>query len=207
MGGLGLRDVGAASWSHYRGGANKRGGDRARERRGRRLRPDRIDPPGQTWWHRVMGTEIERKFLVKGTAWREGVHGQRFRQGYLSVDRERTVRVRAVGGRAWLTVKGLTTGFSRLEFEYEIPAADATTLLDELCLQPIIDKTRYEVRHCGRLWEVDEFHGVNEGLVIAEIELDSEQDAFERPPWLGDEVSDDPRYFNARLVRHPFRDW
>jgi adenylate cyclase len=154
-----------------------------------------------------MSTEIERKFLVAGPGWKNGAVGRRFRQGYLSVEEERTVRVRAVDDQAWLTVKGLTTGFTRVEYEYPIPASDARELLDTLCHQPIIDKTRYEIRHAGHLWEVDEFHGANEGLVVAEIELRSEQEAFERPAWLGAEVSDDPRYFNANLIRHPFRDW
>lgn len=154
-----------------------------------------------------MGTEIERKFLVVGDAWKRGARVQRFRQGYLSVEQERTVRVRAVDEHGWLTIKGLSRGFTRVEFEYPIPVADAQRLLDELCLQPIIDKTRYEVRDGGRLWEVDEFHGANAGLVVAEIELDSEQEAFERPHWLGREVSDDPRYFNANLIRHPYCDW
>ncbi len=154
-----------------------------------------------------MGTEIERKFLVVGTAWKAGLQGNRVRQGYLCVEKERTVRVRAVDEHGWLTVKGVTRGVSRLEFEYPIPVADAHRLLDALCLQPIIDKTRYEIRHRGHLWEVDEFHGANQGLVVAEIELDSEDEAFARPPWLGDEVSDDARYFNAELVRHPYRDW
>ena len=154
-----------------------------------------------------MSTEIERKFLVAGTRWRDGAVGRRFRQGYLSVEKERTVRVRTADDQAWLTIKGLTRGFTRVEYEYPIPLPDARELLDKLCHQPIIDKTRYEVRYAGHLWEVDEFHGANEGLVVAEIELASEQEIFTRPPWLGDEVSDDPRYFNANLIRHPFRDW
>jgi len=154
-----------------------------------------------------MSTEIERKFLVAGTRWKDGAVGRRLRQGYLSVEEQRTVRVRAVDDQAWLTIKGLAKGYTRVEYEYPIPAADARALLETLCHQPIIDKTRYEIRHAGHLWEVDEFHGANAGLVVAEIELGSEQDTFERPPWLGDEVSDDPRYFNANLIRHPFRDW
>ncbi|MFU8896394.1 MAG: CYTH domain-containing protein [Gammaproteobacteria bacterium] len=154
-----------------------------------------------------MGTEIERKFLVTGTGWKTGRQGKRVRQGYLCVEKERTVRVRLVDKHGWLTVKGVTSGVSRLEFEYPIPVADAHRLLDALCLQPIIDKTRYEIRHQDHLWEVDEFHGANAGLVVAEIELDREDEAFARPDWLGDEVSDDARYFNAQLVRHPYRDW
>lgn len=154
-----------------------------------------------------MGTEIERKFLVSGEAWRQGAEARRIRQGYLSVEKERTVRVRAVDDRAWLTVKGLTRGFTRMEFEYEIPAEHALRMLDELCVQPIIDKTRHEIRHGVHLWEVDEFHGANTGLVIAEIELAREDENFDRPPWLGKEVSDDPRYFNANLASHPYSAW
>jgi adenylate cyclase len=159
------------------------------------------------WREAPMGTEIERKFLVTGEDWKPDAEARRIRQGYLSVEPERTVRVRAADDRAWLTVKGLTRGYTRVEFEYEIPAEHALRMLAELCVQPIIDKTRYALRHAGHLWEVDEFHGANDGLVIAEIELASEQDEFVRPPWLGDEVSDDPRYFNANLASHPYRDW
>jgi adenylate cyclase len=154
-----------------------------------------------------MGIEIERKFLVVGKDWKDGADGRRLRQGYLSLDKERTVRVRVAGEAAWLTVKGPTTGFARREFEYAIPPADAHQLLDGLCLRPIIEKTRYELRHAGHRWEVDEFEGANAGLVVAEIELERPDEPFARPPWLGREVSDDPRYFNASLVRHPFRDW
>lgn len=154
-----------------------------------------------------MGTEIERKFLVSGDGWRGSAPGRRIRQGYLSVDPARTVRVRTAGERAWLTVKGAMTGLSRPEFDYAIPLADARQMLDTLCHQPLIDKTRYKIRHGDHLWEVDEFHGANDGLVIAEVELDSETEYFARPPWLGAEVSDDPRYFNVNLFRHPYRDW
>jgi adenylate cyclase len=153
-----------------------------------------------------MGTEIERKFLVDGDGWKAGAQGRRLRQGYLSFDPDRTVRVRIASDRAWLNVKGRTKGIRRLEFEYEIPVADAVQLLD-LSLAAVIDKTRYEVRHGERTWEVDEFHGENEGLVVAELELRDEQDEFERPSWLGAEVSGDPRYYNACLARHPFREW
>ena len=154
-----------------------------------------------------MGTEIERKFLVSGDGWRGNAPGGRIRQGYLSVDPARAVRVRTAGERAWLTVKGALTGLSRPEFDYAIPLADARQMLDALCRQPLIDKTRYHIRHGDHLWEVDEFHGANDGLVIAEVELESETESFARPPWLGPEVSDDPRYFNINLFRHPYRDW
>lgn len=154
-----------------------------------------------------MGREIERKFLVTGTAWKAGVAGVRFRQGYLSTAKERTVRVRTEGPRAVLTIKGLTSGISRAEFEYEIPLADADRILDEICERPLIDKTRYRVPVGAHVWEVDEFHGDNDGLVVAEIELASPDEPFERPAWIDREVSDDPRYFNANLVRLPYRLW
>jgi adenylate cyclase len=154
-----------------------------------------------------MGTEIERKFLVEADDWRQGSRGRRVRQGYLSADPGRSVRIRMVGDSAWLTIKGGTTGYSRVEFEYPIPTQDALHLLDELCIRPVIDKTRHEVNYGGHRWEIDEFHGANEGLVIAEIELAAEDEHFERPHWLGAEVSDDPRYYNVNLARHPFSRW
>ena len=154
-----------------------------------------------------MGREIERKFLVTGAAWKDGLRGRSIRQGYLSLEKSRTVRVRAVEDAAWLTIKGATAGWTRAEYEYPIPVAEACELLDTLCIRPLVAKTRYEVRHGGHLWQVDEFHGANAGLVVAEIELGREDEAFERPPWLGAEVSGDARYFNVNLVNHPFREW
>ena len=151
--------------------------------------------------------EIERKFLVGNDSWRPGASGTRFRQGYLSTDPERTVRVRLEGDRGVLTIKGPSRGISRAEFEYPIPAAEAATLLDTLCLQPLIEKTRYRVEHGGHLWEIDEFAGDNAGLVLAEVELSSEDEQVALPPWVGMEVSNDPRYFNANLARHPFSRW
>lgn len=154
-----------------------------------------------------MATEIERKFLLRHDGWRQGARGRRYRQGYLSTAVERVVRVRCVDDDAWLTIKGATKGVSRLEFEYPIPLADAEAMLADLCLPPIIDKTRYRIPHGAHCWEVDEFHGVNAGLVIAEIELGSEDESFERPDWIGEEVSGDPRYFNANLIAHPYSEW
>lgn len=153
-----------------------------------------------------MGTEIERKFLLKDDAWRKGASGQAYRQGYLSTDKERTVRVRVVGTQAMLTIKGMTHGIRRVEFEYPIPLTDADGLL-ELCHRPLIEKTRYRVEHDGLVWEIDEFHGENAGLVVAEVELERESQAVTLPPWIGEEVSDDPRYFNSNLARHPYREW
>jgi adenylate cyclase len=152
-----------------------------------------------------MGTEIERKFLVHGTQWRQGV-GVPFSQGYLNRDKERTVRVRIAGDKAFLTIKGISRGATRAEFEYEIPVADAEHLL-QMSDGPIVQKTRYFVVHDGSTWEVDEFHGDNAGLVIAEIELTSEDQPFTRPSWLGNEVTHDSRYFNSSLATHPYSKW
>jgi len=154
-----------------------------------------------------MAVELERKFRVIGAAWKAGAVGVAYRQGYLSTVKERTVRVRTVGGRGFLTVKGLTRGVARLEFEYEIPAADATRMLDELCERPLIAKTRYRVPFGGLVWEIDEFHDENEGLVVAEVELSDAGQRFDRPAWIGTEVSGDPRYFNSNLILHPYRTW
>ena len=154
-----------------------------------------------------MATEIERKFLVSSAEWKGDAVGHRLQQGYLSLDKARTIRVRVAEERAWINIKGLTRGITRSEFEYPVPLEDARRMLDELCMRPVIDKTRYLIP-CGRhRWEVDEFHGRNAGLVIAEIELAREDEDFERPHWLGEEVSGDPRYFNASLVTRPFLDW
>lgn len=152
-----------------------------------------------------MGTEIERKFLVAGTPWQQGT-GVPYRQGYLNRDKERTVRVRIAGDKAFITIKGVTRGASRAEFEYAIPVTDAAELL-KLSDGPIIQKNRYVIVHEGCKWEVDEFLGDNAGLVVAEIELTSEDQPFARPPWLGREVTDDPRYFNASLASNPYSKW
>ena len=154
-----------------------------------------------------MAQEIERKYLLTGDQWKSLADGTHYRQGYLSTVKERTVRVRTVGEKAYLTIKGATVGISRLEFEYEIPADDANQLLDELCEKPIIEKHRYKISYGGLVWEVDEFHGLNEGLVIAEVELENADQAIDLPPWVGEEVSGDPRYFNANLVNNPYTNW
>lgn len=154
-----------------------------------------------------MGTEIERKFLVVDDAWRGQGTATMFRQGYLSTVKERTVRVRAAGEDGWLTIKGITVGATRTEFEYPIPVDDATAMLDELCEQPIIEKVRHVVEFDGTTWEIDEFSGVNKGLIIAEVELGSDDEEFTAPDWLGEEVTDDARYFNANLIAHPYTEW
>ena len=154
-----------------------------------------------------MAQEIERKFLVTGDAWRRLAKGTVYRQGYLSTVKERTVRVRTVGDKGYLTVKGLSVGAKRAEFEYEIPVADAGAMLNELCEHPLIEKVRYKIAFDGLIWEVDEFFGDNEGLIVAEVELSYEDQEIRRPDWIGEEVTDDPRYFNANLVAHPYKNW
>jgi CYTH domain-containing protein len=154
-----------------------------------------------------MAKEIERKFLVSGESWKAAPPGTTYRQGYLSSHPERSVRVRSDGKKATLTIKGLTRGATRDEFEYEIPPADADVLLDQLCERPLIEKTRYLVPFGGRTWEIDVFGGDNQGLVVAEVELPSEDQPLTLPPWAAREVTHDPRYFNANLVKNPFKNW
>ncbi len=152
-----------------------------------------------------MAKEIERKFLLKGGFWpRETV--MRCRQGFLNSFKERTVRVRTIGDKGYLTVKGIAVGASRMEFEYEIPYQDAITLLD-ICEKPLIEKNRYSVKEGDLIWEIDEFFGENQGLIIAEVELESEDQEFEKPDWVGEEVTGDPRYYNANLIKNPYTKW
>ncbi len=153
----------------------------------------------------VLGLEIERKFLVKGTTWKTD-SPIFYSQGYLNLDKERTVRIRIAGEQAFLTIKGLSMGVMRPEFEYSVPVSDAEEMM-ELCMQPLINKYRHIIHCRGSKWEVDEFIGENSGLVLAELELESENQGFEKPGWLGEEVSGDERYFNSNLVRNPFRLW
>ncbi|MDD3517432.1 MAG: CYTH domain-containing protein [Chromatiales bacterium] len=155
-----------------------------------------------------MGREIERKFLVVSDTWRPQVSRSiPMRQGYLCGDAHSSVRVRIAGDEAHLNIKSATLGIERLEFEYPIPLDDARHMLDALARGALIEKTRHHVRHGDHLWEIDVFEGDNAGLVVAEIELEHEDEPFARPDWLGDEVSHDPRYYNNCLARHPFRDW
>jgi CYTH domain-containing protein len=153
-----------------------------------------------------MPAEIERKFLLADDSWHDGSPGVRIAQGYLSQDPDRTVRVRIAGETAWLTIKGRSEGITRAEFEYEIPLEDAKALL-ELCLPSVIDKTRHLITFGGHDWEIDVFHGDNEGLVVAEVELADVSDSPDIPPWLGAEVSSDPRYFNSCLAMNPYVKW
>lgn len=154
-----------------------------------------------------MAKEIERKFLVKSLEWKEQTEGILYRQGYLNSLKERTVRIRTINEKAFIAIKGITVGFSRLEFEYEIPFADAKQMLDELVEKPIIEKYRYKLKQGDLMWEIDEFLGENEGLIVAEVELKDAQQTFVKPAWLGEEVSSDPRYFNSNLVLNPYKNW
>jgi len=155
-----------------------------------------------------MPTEIERKFLVHGDSWRDAVESEtRIMQGYLANNQNATVRVRVAGEQAWLTIKGMMRGPSRSEYEYAIPSEDAVTMLDELAVSAPIDKVRYRVRCGGHVWDLDVFAGENQGLVMAEVELASEDEPFEMPDWAGREVTGDGRYYNVNLARHPYRHW
>jgi adenylate cyclase len=154
-----------------------------------------------------MSVEIERKFLVRDDRWKVLGQGVLLRQGYLSSHPDRIVRVRIEGDAAMLTIKGRSVGATRGEWEYPIPLTDAQAFLDSLCERPIIEKYRSRIRFEGMVWEVDEFLGENAGLVVAEIELEREDQPFVKPDWIGEEVTQDARYFNANLLRHPYRAW
>lgn len=155
-----------------------------------------------------MGTEIERKFLLADDSWKAAViRSEHFQQGYLPGLETASVRVRRAGDQAWLNIKSKTLDISRLEFEYPIPVQDAEVLLEQLCDRPFIDKVRHIVEVGRHTWEIDVFAGENAGLVVAEVELGGVDDDFERPAWLGDEVSDDPRYYNVSLIKHPYTRW
>jgi adenylate cyclase len=153
-----------------------------------------------------MPIEIERKFLVKNDAYKNNAVKKLYRQGYLSTDKTRTVRIRILDESAMLTIKGPSIGSARPEYEYPIPLEDAESLL-ALCKKPLIEKYRYRTTFENRIWEVDEFLGDNEGLIVAEIELEHEDQPFIKPEWVGREVTSDPRYFNSNLTHHPFKEW
>lgn len=156
-----------------------------------------------------MSYEIERKFLIKDNSWKSGLteaESSFIQQGYLSDNSAPTVRVRIKDSQAWITIKGKTEGIVRSEFEYQIPNNDALELM-KMAISGIIIKRRYEVFYKGKKWEVDEFFGDNEGLILAEIELEKEDESFIEPPWLGEEVSQDARYYNSKLAINPFKKW
>ena len=154
-----------------------------------------------------MTVEIERRFLLKNNDWRaEAGEPEKMRQGYLSVEKERTIRVRIVGGRAWLTLKGYISDTTRSEFEYEIPLAHAEQMMETMC--PFrLEKYRYRITHRGFTFEIDEYFGDNAPLVVAELELPHEQAAFDRPDWLGEEITSNGRFTNAYLSHHPYSQW
>jgi len=154
-----------------------------------------------------VGREIERKFLVTGDEWRQGAKKASYRQGYLCLGPPAAVRVRIADGKATLNIKEATADISRAEFEYGIPVDEAESILAHLITGNVIEKTRYTIAYADRSWEVDVFHGPNEGLVLAELEIDSEADVVALPPWVGEEVSNDPRYFNTHLAAHPYPEW
>ena len=155
-----------------------------------------------------MGREIERKFLVSSDAWREQAKpGIYMSQGYMGDAKRASVRVRVEGDEANINIKSATLGISRMEYEYPIPRDEALEMLNNLCEKPLIEKTRYEVELGEHTWEVDVFEGDNKGLIVAEVELASEDQDFEKPGWVGEEVSMDTRYYNVCLVKHPYKDW
>lgn len=155
-----------------------------------------------------MPVEIERKFLLKNDGWRKQAdQGTEYIQGYLVGSRHASVRIRIEGDTAYLNIKSATLGVRRQEYEYAIPVSDAREMLANLCEQPLIEKTRYFIQDQGLCWEIDVFKGDNAGLIVAEVELESEQQQFACPPWLGKEVSDDPRYYNVSLVKYPYKSW
>ncbi|MGC4102874.1 CYTH domain-containing protein [Ferruginibacter sp.] len=155
-----------------------------------------------------MGLEIERKYLVDHQTWNaaDKSAGKLYRQGYISTDENKTIRIRLAGTDAWLTIKGKTTGATRSEFEYSIPAEDAIQMLNTLA-ESELSKTRYKIPCKGKLWEVDVFHDENEGLIVAEIELASEDEEFELPEWASTEVTGDAKYYNSNLTLYPFKRW
>lgn len=153
-----------------------------------------------------MAKEIERKYLVKGNEWRSLGKGEVYCQGYIPTQGKQTVRIRIIGDRGYLTIKGQATGRSRSEFEYTIPVADAREMLETLCVRPFIEKTRYKISQGDLIWEVDEFAGANQGLIIAEVELESEEQEIELPNWIDREVTD-AKYYNSHLVKHPYTEW
>ena len=154
-----------------------------------------------------MALEIEHKFLVNGNAYRTLAEPVLYRQGYLFIDAKKEVRVRMAGKNAFITVKSKINDTVRQEFEYSIPAADALLMLSESCENLIVEKYRYVIPYAGKIWEVDEFTGENTGLIVAEIELEYEGEPFEKPDWIGQEVSSDDRYLNAALALNPFKNW
>lgn len=155
-----------------------------------------------------MAVEIERKFLLTGDSWKSSADGgTHYSQGYLVGSKDASVRIRIEGSQAYINIKSATIDITRQEYQYEIPVADAKEMLETLCEKPLISKVRYHINHDSHLWEIDVFSGENQGLIVAEIELSDINEEFSKPDWLGQEVSDDVRYYNVNLVKHPYKDW
>jgi adenylate cyclase len=155
-----------------------------------------------------MATEIEHKFLLVSDAWREQViRSIAYRQGYLSNNKQASVRIRIAGDSANINVKGMTVGVQRPEYEYPVPLAEAHEMLDQLCARPLIEKTRHFVEYDGKIWEIDEFGGDNAGLIVAEVELEQVGEDFAIPAWAGRDVSGVERYYNVALVHYPYAQW
>ena len=154
-----------------------------------------------------MGCELERKFLVSESRLPELVKGNTIRQGYIKTKGKSVVRLRSTPKASYITIKGPLTGISRSEFEYEIPREEADEILDSLCSQPLIEKTRYKIKHVSHVWEIDVFHGLNKGLIVAEVELEFENEEVALPDWVSSEVSDDRRYSNSNLCKNAFSTW
>ena len=154
-----------------------------------------------------MGIEIERKFLIAGDEWRGGAKSSFYRQGYIFAEKKGVIRIRTIDQIGFITIKSAPVGLMRQEYEYEIPFADANTMLDNMCDNYIVEKKRYKINYGKHVWEIDEFTGHNLGLLLAEIELTEENESFEQPSWLGDEVSHDPKYHNSNLSKLPFTQW
>lgn len=154
-----------------------------------------------------MALEIERKYLVDLEKLGTLQTGNRIKQGYLSTNKEAVVRVRVKNDKAYLTIKGSNVGVSRLEFEYEIPLDEANEMLEKLCQKPVIDKTRYLIEYENHTFELDIFYGDNDGLVVAEVELSSEDETIKLPSWIKKEVTLDERYYNSNLMKNPYKNW
>lgn len=154
-----------------------------------------------------MSIEIERKFLITGNDWKQGAQFSQYRQGYIFAGKNGIVRVRTIDQKGYLTIKSAPVGLKRQEYEYEIPFSDANAMLDHMCKNYIVEKMRYKLKYADHTWEIDIFAGYNEGLTLAEIELSYENEPFERPPWIGKEVTQDPKYYNSNLSKKPYCQW
>ena len=154
-----------------------------------------------------MPKEIERKFLVKNNEYKRKAKGVLYIQGYIDTKPQKTIRVRIVESKGFLTIKSKKIGIQRDEYQYEIPLEDAVEMMENLCKKPLIEKIRYEYKFENHVWEIDEFRGENEGLIIAEIELDDEDEVYLKPDWVGEEVTYDTRYNNSSLIKNPYRKW